>query len=112
MATHFDLNEGWSETEAGTGSGATATKDAGATGVSHVVTHVSGHSDIDATLQLKDGSTVLAEWKIDASVEGFQFNIPPGVWVGTAATAITGVISASSADCQVNLAGFSTVVFG
>ena len=61
MATQIDLNKAWSETTAGTGSGATATH-AAASGVSHVVTHISGHSDTEATLQLKDGSTVIGEW--------------------------------------------------
>lgn len=59
----LELNRAWDETTAGTGSGATATH-AAETGVSHIVTHVSGHSDRDATLQLKDGSTVVGEWAL------------------------------------------------
>jgi hypothetical protein len=99
------LNRQWSVTAAGTNAGATATQ-AAVAGVQWVITHVSGHTDADATLQLRDGSTVLAEWKIDVSVEGFQFRIAQGVWVGSTNTAVAAVISASSADCQVNIAGY------
>jgi len=96
----------WTATTAGTNAGATATK-AAATGDTHFVTHVSGHTDADATLQLLDGSTVLAEWSIDISVEGFQFYSVSGLWPITSATACSAVISASAADCQVNLGGFT-----
>jgi hypothetical protein len=106
MTTQIDLNKAWSETAAGTDSGATATH-AAESGVVHVITHVSGHGDSDATIQLKDGSTVLAEWKIDVSVEGWQFMPQNGIWVGTNGNAVSAAISASSADCQVNIAGFS-----
>lgn len=105
MTTQLDLNRGWSATAAGTNAGATATK-TGVTGVAWIVTHVSGHTDTDATLQLKDGSTVLAEWKIDISLEGFQFEIPGGVWSCSEGAAVTAVISASTSDCQVNMSGF------
>lgn len=106
MTTQLDLNRAWDETTAGTNSGATATH-AAATDIAHVVTHISGHGDADATIQLKDGSTVIAEWKIDVSVEGTQFEPITGVWVGTPGNAVAAVISASTSDCQINLAGFS-----
>ena len=106
MASEYDLNRGWSATAAGTNAGATATKSA-ITGSTIVVTHVSGHTDTDATLQLKDGSTVLAEWKIDISLEGFQFMPQNGVWPCTPGSDVTAVISASTSDCQVNMAGFA-----
>jgi hypothetical protein len=99
------LNRAWSATAAGTGSGATATK-TGVTGVYWVVTHVSGHTDTDSTLQLKDGATVLAEWRIDISLEGFQFKIPEGLWVASNGADVTAVLAASTSDCQVNIAGF------
>ena len=106
MTTQIDLNKAWSETQLGTDAETTATH-ALESGVSHVVTHVSGHVDEDATLQLLDGSTVLAEWKIDFSSEGSQFYPVNGVWVGTPGNTVSAAISASSADCQVNIAGFS-----
>lgn len=106
MVSEIALYGAWSATTAGTDAGATATKAAQSNGY-HVVTHVSGHTDADATLQLKDGSTVLAEWKIDVSVEGFQFNVATGVWICSRNSAVTAVISASSADCQANVAGFT-----
>ena len=106
MTTQIDLNKAWSKTQLGTNAGATATH-AAASDVAHVVTHISGHGDTDATIQLKDGSTVLAEWKLDTSVEGFQFYPINGVWVGTPGNTVSAAISASTADCQVNIAGFS-----
>ena len=78
MTTQIDLNKAWSETAAGTNAGATATHavendaDGVNLNVTHIVTHVSGHVDEDATLQLKDGSTVLAEWKIDLAREAVK----------------------------------------
>ena len=106
MATQIDLNKAWSETQLGTDEGATATH-ALASGVSHIVTHVSGHVDEDATLQLLDGSTVLAEWKIDFSSEGSQFYPISGIWAGTPGNTVSAAIANSNADCQVNIAGFS-----
>ena len=113
MTTQIDLNKAWSETQLGTDAETTATHavendaDGVNLNVTHVVTHVSGHVDEDATLQLLDGSTVLAEWKIDFSSEGSQFYPINGVWVGTPGNTVSAVISNSNADCQVNIAGFS-----
>jgi len=73
MTTQIDLNKAWSETTAGTGSGATATH-AAASNVSHVITHISGHSDKDATLQLKDGSTVIGEWALSPPFSFLHFD--------------------------------------
>jgi hypothetical protein len=101
------LNGRWSATAAGTNSGATATKTA-VTDKVIVTDHVSGHVDADSTVQLKDGSTVLAEWKIDVSVEGFSFSFTnPNGWVASRDAAVTAVIASSSADCQVNATGFT-----
>ena len=96
----------WSETQLGTDSGATAAHAAG-TNVQHFVTSVSGHTDADATLQILNGSTVMAEFKIDISVEGFQFMPWTGLIPITPGAACSAVISASSGDCQANISGFS-----
>jgi len=118
MTTRIDLgyvskdNEQWSETALGTNSGATAEHTEVATR-QHVVTHISGHTDADATLQLKEISAdnnttnVLAEWKKDASIEGWQFAPINGVWIATAGYSVAVVISASTSDCQVNMTGFT-----
>lgn len=104
--THPPGSTPWSETTAGTGSGATATH-AAVTGRTHFVTSVSGHTDTDATVQIRDGVTVKAELKIDISIEGFQ--IKP--WVGcipiTPGTACSAVLSASTSDAQVNISGYT-----
>lgn len=100
------MSGGWSATAVGTDSGATATK-AAVSGKAHVVTHVSGHVDEDATLQLRGGSTVLAEWKVDVSVEGIAFKIPPGTWPCAPGVAANLVLANSDADAQVNMCGFT-----
>lgn len=95
----------WSEAEAGTDSGATATH-AAETDRQHFVTRISGHTDIDALLQIKDGDTVIWETYIDVSVNpAFMFDVSP--LPVTPGTACSGVLAASTADCYVTLQGFS-----
>ena len=96
----------WSETQLGTGSGATATH-AAATGVRHFVTSVSGHTDKDTTLRILDGSDVMAEFKLDFSVEGTQFKPWTGCIPCTTAASCSAVIGDSTSDSQVNINGFS-----
>jgi archaellum component FlaF (FlaF/FlaG flagellin family) len=97
----------WSETTAGTDSGATAAH-AVETGRQFFVTSVSGHVDADATVKILDGSTVVWETKIDVSVEGTQIKPPSDLDIPiTPSTACSAVISASTADCQVNISGYS-----
>ena len=100
------LNGRWSATQAGTNAATTATK-AAVTGKVIVVDHISGHADTDALLTLKSAATVLAEWKIDVSLEGFMIQVPQGLWMAGRDEAVTAVLSASTADCQVNIAGFT-----
>jgi hypothetical protein len=100
-----DLTRAWSATAVGTSAGATATK-AADTGTKWVVTHISGFNDQDHTLQLKDGSTVLAAWEFDISVSGTTFEIV-GVWPCSANTAVTAVLVDSNSDCRVNMAGYA-----
>ena len=63
----------WSETAAGTDSGAIATHSA-ITSRQHFVTSVSGHTDADSIIKIKDGTTVVWVAKIDVSAEGFSFS--------------------------------------
>ncbi len=100
----------WNETKAGTNAGAIATHDS-VTGTLHRVTHISGHTDKDAFITIRDGDetgTVLWEIWIDVSVNGnsFAINIPNGVY-GTPGTDITGYISDSTTNCQINISGTS-----
>jgi|TARA_R110001583_G_scaffold43085_5_gene136996 hypothetical protein len=95
----------WSETAAGTDSGATATHAANNTNT-YVVTSISGHVDADAIITIESpASSILWQSKIDVSVEGFSFNFSGLSVVGAGSGAILGKISASSADCQVNISG-------
>jgi len=105
----IDISNGrWSATAAGTNAGATATK-AGITGKTYIVDHISCHGDTDATLQLRSGSDVLAEWYIDASNNKDANIIVNGYWIIEPGAAASAVLSASpsASDCQVNITGFS-----
>ena len=102
----------WNETAGGTDSGATATHAAeassgGSGSRMHFVTSISGHVDADSIITIESpASTVLWQSKIDVSVEGFSFSFNVNVG-GVPATAILGKIASSSADCQVNINGYS-----
>ena len=96
----------WSETAAGGGSGATATRAANAKRT-HIVTSISGHVDEDEIIQILDGSTVVGESKIDVSAEGFSFNFSGLTVVCSLGAAAKGYLSDSNADCQVNISGYS-----
>ena len=102
-ATH----KGWSETAAGTDSGASATH-AAETGVTHIATSISGHVDADAIITIESpAATVLWQSKIDISVEGTSFAFS-GLFVpASSGGVVLGKIAASSSDCQVNISGFS-----
>jgi hypothetical protein len=100
----------WDETAAGTASGATATH-AAVTNRIHVVRHISGHTDADSLIQILGGAagaTVIYETKIDVSLNGFGFsiNIPDGIH-GDPGIAVAGKVASSSADCQINISGYS-----
>jgi hypothetical protein len=101
----LDLNGRWNETAAGTNAGATATHSAVA-GKTFIVTQVSGFSDTDCTITLNDGTTAIAQWAIDVSVDGIKF-VFDGIWVITGGAATSAVISASTSDCQVNISGIA-----
>jgi len=105
-----DATSVFSVTTAGTNAGATATQ-AAATGKIHIVRHISGHTDADSIIQVLGGAagaTVIFETKIDVSLNGFGFaiSIPDGI-VGVPGVAVSGVIATSTADCQVNISGYS-----
>ena len=100
----------WNETQAGTDSGATAEHDADP-GRTHVVRHISGHTDADALIQIlggSDGATVVWQTKIDVSAngEGFVINLADGI-IGEQGIKVGGKVDTSTADCQINIAGYS-----
>ena len=105
----------FSETAAGTDSGATATHAAaagsnGSPDRMHIVTAFSGWVDEDSIVQILGGSagtTVVFESKIDFSVEGHSFHFAGLNVVGTPGAAVAGKIAGSSSDCQVNISGYS-----
>jgi hypothetical protein len=103
----IDISNGrWSATAEGTNAGATASK-AGIAGKTYIVDHVSCHSDSDATLQLRSGSDVLAEWYIDSSNNKDVNIIVNGYWIIEPGESAKAVVSGSTNDCQVNITGFS-----
>jgi len=95
-------------TQAGTTT-ATATKDA-VTGDTHFITHISGHGDKDTTVQILGGSagtTVLAEIAHDTTLSGYQLKPLNGLWIGTTGVAVAVKITTATADCQINVCGFT-----
>ncbi len=96
----------WSETAAGTSSGASATH-AASTNNAHVVNSISGHVDADSIITVKSGTTVIWESKIDVSVEGFSFSFDGISALGVKGEAVSGNIASSSSDCQVNIGGYT-----
>lgn len=101
----------FNETAAGTAAGATATK-AAAPGKIHKITHISGHTDLDSILRIEDEDTnILWQMKIEQDItgEGFSIEIPDGV-KAPQGKAISGIIASSSADCQINISGFSVSI--
>ncbi|KKN18467.1 hypothetical protein LCGC14_0955520 [marine sediment metagenome] len=92
---------------AGTGSGAVATV-AAVEGARHKVTDIHGWSDAAGLLQLKQGTTVIWEVKVEADKPYFQSFPTPKV--GALSALVSATISASTSDCHVGLGGFSTKV--
>jgi len=91
---------------AGTNAGATATI-AAITGGCIKVTDIDGHTDKNSLVQIKDGSTVIFEIAILAAVDKTfhkEFKTP---LISTISTAISAVISDSTADCFVRIGGFT-----
>ena len=103
----YDTTSKWSATAAGTDSGATATQAAGGANTQHFVTSVSGHVDAESIITIKDGTTVVWETKVDISVEGTSFSFNGFCIPITPNAAANGAIASSSADCQVNIDGYT-----
>ena len=105
-----DWQWGWDEKTDGTSSGATASH-AGETGVDHRVTHISGHTDTDSFVTIRDvdasGAVLWQVW-LDVSLNGntFAVNIPNGVH-GVSGNAIVGRVETSTSDCRVQISGSS-----
>ncbi len=100
----LDPNGVWIEGAAGTNLGATATH-AAAANRTHFVTELSGHTDLDSLVQILDGTTVVWESYVDVSAgRAFSFSVHVPI---TAGTACSGKIDASTADCYVNLGGYT-----
>lgn len=101
----------WNEIQAGTSSGATATK-AAISGMIHKVCQLSGHTDKDSLVQILDGSTVIFEVSRDVDVEGktFHFTFPEPLQ-STAGNAMSAVVADSTSDCFVSFGGFSDLSY-
>jgi hypothetical protein len=96
----------WSETTAGGGSGAIATH-TGITSRQHFVTSISGHTDTDSIITIKDGSTIVWEAKIDVSAEGWSLSFAIPCLPITPGEDVVGTIVSSTTDAQVNLTGYT-----
>lgn len=95
-----NLRNQWDETTAGTSGGATATH-AGETGKVHTVKRVDGHTDTSSIVTLKDGTTIVKEWR----VVPYVFSFPCDDIKMTSGAAAVANIASSTSDCQVNMIG-------
>ena len=95
----------WSASSASGGSSGATTTHAAVSGRQHFVTSVSGHTDGDSTVQIKDGSTVVWESKVDVSVEGWSFSFNVEAVPITPGAATSGAVSAGTS--HINLTGFT-----
>ena len=88
------------DTVAGTTTGATATI-SGESGIKFAAMLVTGWSDAASLLTLKDDTTTLVEWKVEADKPIF---IPlSGVVEGSVGNDMSVVLATSTADCSISL---------
>ena len=95
----------WAESSASGGSSGATVTHAAEAGRQFFVTSISGHTDGDSTVQIKEGTTVVWESKVDVSVEGFSFSFNvEGVPIAPG-TLTTGSVSAGTS--RINITGFT-----
>jgi len=76
-----------------------------------VVTHISGYTDQNAIIAIRDGDaasdTILWAMRIDVSINGYSWsiNIPNGVFSTDGGRAISGHVSACTTIARCNLSG-------
>lgn len=102
------VGEPWNTAGVGTNAGVTVTKAATA-GQRHVVTHISGSGDAAALVTIESpASTVIWRKRFSAA---FTFGevFPPGEYLCADNVAVLVKISASTANCEANLAGYDIV---
>lgn len=84
----------------GTNSGATATI-SGETGIKFAALLITGWSDAASLVTLKDDTTALCEWKVEADK---PFVLPiGGLLEGTAGNDMSVELATSTADCSITL---------
>jgi hypothetical protein len=69
------------------------------------VSRISGHSDLDCFVRVLDGSDIIWEKVLDVSVDS-SFNEPVELII-TPGNSVSGVVSVATADCRVEVYGFS-----
>jgi hypothetical protein len=76
------------------------------TGKVLVVTNVSGYMNVTSIITLRDGTTLLAEWKRDVSLEGPSFNFK-GRWILSGSTEAVAAIVSGALGCRLTLSGYT-----
>jgi hypothetical protein len=107
MALGLDTRDNVSATATGTNAGATATVTAAANR-QFCVTHISGRSDAATQLQILGGAagaTVIWQIAVQANVP-FTAVFPDGALLGVTGQSVAGKVVASTAGCEVNVAGY------
>lgn len=96
----------WNTAGVGTNAGVTVTKAAVAS-QSHVVEHISGSGDAAALVTVEFPAGTVVWRKRFAAAFTFDEEFPPGLYeAGTNVNAVL-KISASTANCEANLAGYT-----
>ena len=101
------ISDRWEEDAVGTSGGATATK-AAVEGHELVAAHISGSGDAAALVTIESPASTILWRKRFAAAFTFSETLPVGCYRSAANTAILAKISASTSNCEINLAGFTT----
>lgn len=96
----------WEEDDVGTNAGVTVTK-AAVANRKHAAVHISGSGDAAALVTLESPASTILWRKRFAGAFTFSETLPLGCFEGVDNSAMLVKISASTANCEANIAGFT-----
>jgi len=100
------INDRWEEDGVGTTAGVTVTKSA-VTGKELVGAYVSGSGDAAALVTVESPASTILWRKRFTGAFTFSETLPTGCYRSAAGGALLAKISASTANCELNLAGYT-----
>jgi|SRR5688572_31742829 len=96
----------WQEDGVGTNAGVSVTK-AAVESKMHTVTHISGSGDAAALVTIESPASTILYRKRFAAAFTFSETLPVGCFVSGENAAILVKISASTSNCEANIAGYT-----